>query len=164
VKRPWVAWEVARALPEVDFLFLGKNHFTGPGTWRPPAELANVRMVDHLNGAEKWQCFERAWFLLNPSIHEGLPVTFQEALAWETVIISSVNPERVPERFGAWVGEQEGDGLSLAPKFGEAICKLIRSPEDRLRLAKAGREWVESVHGTERFLNAFRDAAHALAQ
>ncbi len=162
VKRPWIAWEVARSMPDVDFLFLGKNHFSGAGTWHPPTELANVRMVDHLEGPEKWQCFEHAWFLLNTSIHEGLPVTFQEALAWEAVIISSLNPEGVPERFGACVGDELGDGLELVPRLVKAICELSNSPEERIRLAKAGRAWVESIHGTERFRQAFREAVQAL--
>src|SRR5262249_13834183 len=37
VKRPWLVFELARRMPEVDFLLLGRPHFGGERGWAPPS-------------------------------------------------------------------------------------------------------------------------------
>ncbi|MEY2878520.1 MAG: hypothetical protein RLZZ15_900 [Verrucomicrobiota bacterium] len=159
VKRPWIAVEVARRMPAVEFLFLGQNHFRGPGAWAPDNLPPNVRLLGHTDGEAKTSTLAGAWALLNTSIHEGLPVTFQEALAVETPIVSCLDPEEVTTRFGIFTGEALGDGMELVPKFTAALTRLIADAPLRARLGAAGRAWVEATHSRETFLAAFRQLA-----
>ncbi len=155
VKRPWLAVAVAEQVPEADFIFLGNNHFSGPGAWQPGELPPNVRLAGHADEQEKVRRLSSAWALLNTSIHEGLPVTFQEALACGTPIVSCVDPEQVVSRFGRWVGEAGGDGLALAPKFADELRVLFSDAALRERLGAAGREWMAATHGREAFLSTF---------
>ena len=156
VKRPWIAVEIAARLPEVEFLFLGQNHFTGPGAWEPRNLPSNVRLLGHTDGESKTRALSGAWALLNTSIHEGLPVTFQEALACATPIVSCLNPEDVTSRFGVFVGEAAGDGMVLVPKFVTALRGLFADGARRERLGREGRAWVEATHNRKNFLATFR--------
>jgi len=155
VKRPWVAAALAERLPNVEFLFLGQNHFSGPGSWQPANLPLNVRLLGHVDGEEKTRLLSSAWMLLNTSIHEGLPVTFQEALACETPIVSCLDPERVVSHFGIFVGEAQGDGMDSLGRFEDAIRKLIASPSLRERFGREGRAWIESTHNRNNFIETF---------
>jgi glycosyltransferase involved in cell wall biosynthesis len=155
VKRPWLAVAVAAQLPEVEFFFLGQNHFKGAGAWEPKDVPPNVHFLGHTDGARKTALVSGAWALLNTSIHEGLPVTFQEALACETPLVSCLDPEAVVSRFGVFVGEAAGDGVELVPRLVEALKGLLADDERRERLGQAGRAWVEAKHNRAEFLAAF---------
>jgi glycosyltransferase involved in cell wall biosynthesis len=156
VKRPWLFAELAGRFPAVEFLLLGHKHFEGEGSWRPEGLPPNVRRLGHVDGAEKLRLLTSAWALVNTSIHEGLAVSFLEALACETPVVSCQNPEDVVSRFGAYVGRWDGDGREALPRFGEALGRLLRDQVMRARLGKEGRAWVAQTHGPARFLDAFR--------
>lgn len=47
-KRPWVATELARDFPEVDFFFCGKRHVFGRGAWEPRDLSNNVHLLGHV--------------------------------------------------------------------------------------------------------------------
>ncbi|MGV2829972.1 glycosyltransferase family 4 protein [Myxosarcina sp. GI1(2024)] len=157
-KRPWLFVELARRFREVEFIFLGKPHFRGEGAWEHSAPTLpdNVRLLGHVQGQEKIRLLSQAWVLINTSIHEGLAVSFQEALKCETPILSSVNPERVVEKFGIYVGHWTGSGMEGLPKFEEGLRQLLTDKELRIRLGKEGRQWVEQTHSKTRFLEAFQ--------
>ena len=157
VKRPWVAAAVASRMPEVDFHFLGRSHFSGPGSWQPGELPANLQLHGHVDGERKTHLIAGAWALLNTSIHEGLPVTFQEALACATPLVSCVDPDGVVSRFGVHLGEAPGDGLDLVPRAVDALRGLLSDAPLRERLGRDGRDWVTATHSRERFLAAFRD-------
>jgi glycosyltransferase involved in cell wall biosynthesis len=161
IKRPWVALALAERLPHVSFLFLGQNHFRGPGSWQPPDTLpANVKMLGHVDGEEKARLLSSAWLLLNTSIHEGLPITFIEALACQTPIVSCVNPDQVVSHFGMFVGEADGTGLQALPAFEEALRTLLNDAPRRRKLGQAGQIWARTTHNQANFLTQF----HLLAQ
>ena len=140
IKRPWVAVEVARRLPEAEFLLLGGNHFEGPGSWQPRDLPPNVRLLGHLDGSEKQELLRRSWALLNTSIHEGLPISFQEALAAGVPLVAPLDPERVVSRFGMHVGEWDGDGLDAVEPLASGLARLLADEPLRTRLGAAGRE------------------------
>jgi glycosyltransferase involved in cell wall biosynthesis len=156
IKRPWLFAEMAGRFPEVEFLFMGHSHFTGEGTWRPERLPPNVRMLGHVDGEEKRLLLSSAWALVNTSIQEGLAVSFLEAMACETPIVSCQNPGDVVSRFGVYVGRFDGDGRGLLPGFTEALGRLLGDEATRKRLGREGRAWVEETHGMAPFLKAFR--------
>lgn len=156
-KRPWIAVELARLFPEVEFLFLGQTHFRGEGSWTPIDIPSNVRLLGHTDGAEKEAALAAAWVLVNTSIHEGLPVSFLEALACETPILSCQDPEDVASRFGVYVGRWNGTGLDGLPAFAGGLRRLLDSAPLRERLGAEGRRWVAATHNRSRFLEAFAD-------
>lgn len=159
VKRPWIAVEVARRMPEVDFVMVGTSHLRGPGAWVSPGpETAprNVRRVDAALGPDQARAYAAAWVLLNSSIHEGLPLTFQEALAHGLPVVAALDPERVVSRFGRFVGEEPGDGMAAVPRFVAALAELLGDREQRETLGSRGRAWVEATHNETAFVESFR--------
>ncbi len=156
-KRPWIAVELARLFPEVTFLLLGQSHFRGAGSWAPANIPSNVKLLGHTEGAGKQAALAEAWVLVNTSIHEGLPVSFLEALACETPILSCQNPEEVASRFGVYVGRWDGTGLEGLPAFAGGLRRLLGSAPLRERLGAEGRHWVAATHSRSRFLKAFAD-------
>lgn len=162
-KRPWTFVELARRFPDAEFVMLGQAHFSGAGAWTLPADAPpNLRALGHVDGEGKRRELSRAWILVNTSIHEGLPVSFQEALAHEIPIVSGRNPEGVTERFGVDVGQWNGDGLEGLDAFTNALAHLLSDHALRQRLGREGREWVESTHGIDRFLDVFLGLARRL--
>jgi glycosyltransferase involved in cell wall biosynthesis len=156
IKRPWLFAGLAARFPDVEFLFMGRNHFKGEGAWQPDGLPPNVRMLGHVDGEEKSRTISSAWVLVNTSIQESLAVSFLEALACETPVVSCLNTEDVVSRFGAYVGRWDGDGLDSLPRFAEALDRLLRDADLRARLGRGGRAWVEENHNPARFLEAFR--------
>jgi glycosyltransferase involved in cell wall biosynthesis len=164
VKRPWVFVELARRLPRVDFLMLGQSHFTGPGSWSPPARMPpNVRLLGHVDGPEKTRILSAAWMLVNPSIHDGLPISFLEALHCGTPIVSCHDPEGVTSRFGIDVGRWDGSGMDALDAFASGIERLLDDEDLRLELGAAGRDWARANHTPESFLAAFTTLTRSLA-
>lgn len=155
-KRPWLFVKLAEQFPEVEFIFMGQSHFEGAGAWRPVDLPANVRLLGHADEEEKLKVLASSWVLVNTSIHEGLAVSFLEALACETPIISCQNTEDVVSRFGVFVGRWDGTGLEGLPRFCEALEMLLHDTAMRVRLGKEGRAWVAETHNPARFLRAFR--------
>ena len=156
-KRPWLFAELARHFPDVEFMFLGKAHHQGEGAWEPDSLPDNLRLMGHVDGEKKLQLLSSAWVLVNTSIHEGLAVSFQEALKCETPILSCLDPENAVSRFGIYVGRWDGTGLEGMPKFVEGLTRLLEDKELRTRLGKEGRQWVTETHNKSRFLEAFNN-------
>lgn len=154
-KRPWLFLELARRFPDVEFVMAGQPHFRGPGGFELHGLPPNVRAVGHVDGEAKSRLLGAAWLLVNTSIHEGLAVSFLEALAHETPVVASVDPDGVVSRFGRFVGRLPGDGLSGLPGFEQALSSLLGDRALRARLGAAGRDWVRLNHSRERFREAF---------
>jgi glycosyltransferase involved in cell wall biosynthesis len=151
IKRPWVAVELARRLPDVPFHFLGQPHFDGDGAWIPAGLPPNARVHGHVDGESKRRLLGEAWALVNTSIHEGLPVSLLEALAAGTPVVACRDPEGLVSRFGADVGRFGRDGLEAVPAFERALRELFAQPERVAELGRGGRRWVESTHTPDRF-------------
>lgn len=158
-KRPWLLAELARRIPEAEFVVMGQRHFKGAGAWEPGELPPNMRMLGHVDEPQKRTELARAWLLLNTSIHEGLAVSYLEALAHEAPLVSCVDTEGLATRFGRAIARHPGDGLDALPAFEKALREMISDHPLRGRLGREGRAWVESTHSREAFLRSF--FAHA---
>jgi glycosyltransferase involved in cell wall biosynthesis len=152
VKRPWLFVELARRVPEAEFLVLGQQHVSG---WQPNGLPANVRLLGHVEGEEKRLLLASAAALVNTSQHEGLPVSFLESLACGTPIVSSHDPEGTVSRFGVLVEHRNGDGLDAVAAFEDGLRRLLADEGERDRLGALGRDWVAATHTRSTFLAAF---------
>jgi glycosyltransferase involved in cell wall biosynthesis len=154
-KRPWLVIELARRFPDVQFQMAGKAHFRGEGAWNPSDLPPNARMLGHLAEAEKRRLLSQAWVLVNSSIHEGLAVSFLEALACETPILACVDPDGLVSRFGIFAGQFGGDGMAGLPALEPGLRRLLSDAGTRTALGRAGRRWMERTHTPRHFLCAF---------
>lgn len=155
-KRPWLLVSLARAMPDVEFRAAGSAHFGGAGGWRPPADLPpNLSFLGHVDGDEKERLLGEAWALVNTSVHEGLAVSFLEALACEAPLAAFVDTGGVVSRFGVCAGPEEGTGEAGVPRLVSALRRLLEDGALRARLGREGRSWVTATHGPERFLAGF---------
>ena len=159
-KRPWLFAELARHFPQVEFRFLGQSHFSGPGTWQAKDLPGNVRLLGHVNEEEKLRLLSEAWVAINTSVHEGLAVSFLEALACETPLLSCVNTGSVVSRYGIFTGRFEGSGMDSIDAFRRGLQTLLDDPGLRRELGTRGRAWVRSTHSLESFLAAFFQLSH----
>jgi len=161
-KRPWLFAELARHFPQVEFLFLGQSHFTGPGAWRAEGLPPNVRLMGHVGEQEKLRLLSEAWVAINTSVHEGLAVSFLEALICETPLLSCVNTGFVVSRYGIYTGRFDGGGVESIGAFRAGLQTLLDDPALRRDLGRQGRAWVRSTHSLSTFVAAFnRLVAHA---
>jgi glycosyltransferase involved in cell wall biosynthesis len=156
-KRPWLFVKLAEQFPHVEFLFLGQPHFESDMGWLDSETPPNVRFMGHVGEEEKACALSAAWAIVNTSIHEGLAISFLEALACETPILSCQNPGGITSRFGIYTGEFDDDGLEGLPQFVAGLERLLGDEELRLRLGREGRCWVRETHSRARFITAFRD-------
>lgn len=154
-KRPWLFAELARDFPDVEFRFLGQSHFTGPGAWLPENLPPNVRLFGHVDEADKLRLLSEAWVAVNTSVHEGLAVSFLEALVCGTPLLSCVDTGFVVSRYGTYVGRFDGSGVDSLPAFRCGLRALLADAARRRELGERGREWARATHSRGTFLDAF---------
>lgn len=144
-KQPEAFLALARALPDVDFVAAGAS--ADP---RRDAELRtrgatlpNLALPGVVAGADKERLLARAWILCNTSLREGLPRSFQEALAAECALLAAVDPDGLVSRFGYHARERD---------FERGLRALLEG--DRWReLGRAGRRAILETHERERALD-----------
>lgn len=160
VKRAWLFCEIARRMPEYEFYLVGQSLIEKD---RNDAIMApyrtgipNLHFTGHLEGEEKFRRIREAKILINTSIHEALPVTFLEALACGTLLVSCQDPDGMTSRFGIYTGPVLGDGYDKVELFVDAVRTLIKDEARRKELSEAARAYVKSVHGVEEFIRTTR--------
>ena len=164
VKRPWLALEVARQLPQVQFYFLGKAHHpVSPYIMYPYRNLPNVHLPGHQSGDVKTDLLKKCKCLINTSIHEAIPVSFLEALAYGTLLVSCQNPDAMAERFGVFTGAVLGDGRDQAGAFVAGIEKLIGDEPRRQKLAVEAQEYAKENHGLAKWVEDMRNVIRRAA-
>ena len=159
VKRGWLFCEVAKRLPEYEFYVLGGTNKLKKGTehiFDQYRNLPNLHFAGHVDGTVKEQYLKDAKILMNTSIHEGLPVSFLEALSYGTVLVSNRNPDNLTSQFGIWVGDVFGNGFDKIDLFVEAVQKLMTDDKKRQKLAVAGRAYIEKKHSVPKFIKELK--------
>lgn len=154
-KRFWMIGELARRHPEADFIVAGTTEY--PKLMNPLIEkyqgIKNLKFIGVVDGADKERLFRECWGFLNTSVHEGLPVTFQEAFSYGKTVISSVNPEGLVEKYGYYTGDIVGEGLDDAAlqKFSVLIHRVLTQQKERLDKGVVARKYIQQVHSFETF-------------
>lgn len=160
VKRAWLFCEVAKRMPEYEFYLVGQSQIEKDRNEEIMAPyrtgIPNLHFVGHLEGEEKFRRIREAKILINTSIHEALPVTFLEALACGTLLVSCQNPDGMTSRFGIYTGPVLGDGFDKVDLFVDAVRTLIKDEARRKELSAAACEYVKSVHGVGEFVRNTR--------
>lgn len=160
VKRGWLFCEIAKRMPQYEFFMLGQ-------TFREKEDnesimsayrtgIPNLHFVGHVEGETKNEYIRDAKILVNTSIHEALPITFLEALAYGTLLVSCRNPEDLTSKFGEFVGTVLGDGFDEVPKFVSAIEHIIGDEEERKRLSCEAVNYIRRIHSVRKFQNEMR--------
>ncbi|MDR0507771.1 MAG: glycosyltransferase family 4 protein [Dysgonamonadaceae bacterium] len=161
VKRGWLFCEIAKQMPEYDFVVLGQTHSSKEKRilqiMEPYKKIKNLHFAGHVDGAEKAQFLKDAKILINTSIHEALPVSFLEALSYGTVLVSNRNPEDLTSKFGIWTGDVWGDGFDKVGLYVDAVRKIMTDEKLRKRLAIDAVEYVKQVHNVSRFVKDLRN-------
>ena len=77
--------------------------------------------------------YGRAWVFCLPSTYEGFGIPYIEAMASGCPVVATENPGAMEVTSKGQLGLIVDDDL-----LGEALLKLLSSPEQRARLASAG--------------------------
>jgi len=154
IKRPWIFFELARSLPQYNFVVAGVTHFSE--LIHPFIEkckdLKNLEFRGLVIGQEKDALLRESWILVNTSIHEGLPVSWLEALFYKLPIVSTVNTENFASTYGEYVGEFLGDGADAVPNLIDAITGLVNDEKRRKNLAMSGYQHVIDTYSHRSFI------------
>lgn len=159
LKRGEMFLELARRVPEIDFVMILPGAGTLAEMWRVEAErLPNVRFLPGVvpDGMDEW--YRHALCLVNTSTVEGFPNAFIQAAQWGTPLLSLlVNPNGMFDD-GA-LGVMANDRLDEAARF------LLQLKEDPLLFERHGaacRAWVMREHDVRvkarEYMEAFVEA------
>jgi glycosyltransferase involved in cell wall biosynthesis len=147
---------VQREFPRVRLICVGEGSLRGELESRARAVNldASVRFVGYQANVPDWLALADLTVL--PSFYEGLPLAAIESLAAGRPVVATAvdgTPEVVVDgRTGLTVPAGNPDRLA------HAICRLLRDPDLRERLGRAGRQWVQDefsqkrqIHKTQQF-------------
>ncbi len=160
VKRGWLFCEIAKRMPEYEFYVLGqtfREKDKNESIISKYKHVKNLHFVGHVDGEEKNNYIKNAKILINTSIHEALPISFLEALAYGTLLVSNRNPENLTSKFGIWTGQINGDGFDQIEKYVNAVDSLIRNENKRKELSILARKYVEDTHNVSKFIEDLRN-------
>jgi glycosyltransferase involved in cell wall biosynthesis len=140
-KQPGTFFTLAPKFPDVQFVAAGAA--SDPSVDRELRErfagIPNLSLPGVVRGAEKTALLRRSWILCNTSLREGLPRSFQEALAHRCAILSALDPDSYVSRFGYHARDRD---------FQTGLRSLLE--ENRWRaLGDAGHEAIRATHGCE---------------
>jgi glycosyltransferase involved in cell wall biosynthesis len=163
-KRPDVLVEIARAMPNTDFVVCGgtTTHRCPPGygEWvtRLLRDLPNVDYRGQVSSFEAAQVIADAAVFLSTSDQEGFPNTFMQAWASGTPVVSlKVDPDEIIQRLllGAVSGTRE--------KAVADISALLGSPQERELINVRARRYIAESHSETAVISAFETAIHGAA-
>lgn len=159
IKRGWLFCEIARKMPDLEFHLIGqtfRDRARNEAIMDGYRAIPNLHFEGHLEGEAKYSLLLDAKILVNTSAHEALPISFLEALACGTLLVSNQNPDGLTERFGAWVGPVLGDGDEGVPRFVDAIRRVLSDEPRRWLLASEAVKYVHAVHAPDIFRDHLR--------
>lgn len=160
-KRAWIYCEIAKRMPEYDFYLMGK-FFRDEDRNKETLEkymkgdIPNLHFTGHLEGEEKEKLIRESRILINTSIWESIPISWLEALQYGTAIVSCLNNEDIPSKFGEYVGEILGNGLDKLDVFIPAIKKLMEDDSYYSQKAIKAIKYIRETHNLNNFIKNMR--------
>ncbi len=144
-KRVELFFGLAEAYPEVEFIAMGRSHDPASDDVlrKRCAGIPNLTCTGFVSEEEKSRILERSWALVNTSVREALPISFLEALAHETPILSGEDPDGLTSSFGRRVRDDD---------YGKGLEDLLEGDGWRER-GRLGRRYVEEVHEVGRVVD-----------
>jgi glycosyltransferase involved in cell wall biosynthesis len=111
-KRPELYIELARSVPEVTFLMVGRAE---DAAWQrqleemaaPVDNLKLLGYIDKFDDDEFYGVYDSSWVLVNTASREAHPLTFFEAAGRGCAIMSFVNPDDFASEFGYWAKNED---------------------------------------------------------
>jgi glycosyltransferase involved in cell wall biosynthesis len=146
LKRPELALELARQLPQVKFTLVGGPMPGGQAYYddmlAAAARLPNVTMLGPVPYAESAKLFDRARIFLNTSSIEGFPNTFLQAWIRGVPVVSFFDPDSLVQRLSL------GRIASSLDTMREAIHDLLEGEVDRQMIGRRAREFATREYTT----------------
>ena len=163
-KRPEIFLDLAKLFPECRFILVGKAE-SAERERELRAKYESLPNLDWVGYIDRFQERDRldailagSWALINTASREGLPLTFLEAAGSGCAIVSFVNPDDFPARFGVHVADDD---------FAGALRALLSEPaviHERGRQARAYvLETYEAGAALEHHLDAYRTLVDPIA-
>jgi len=149
-KRPMLCLEVARQVPEANFLLVANP--SDPVVWSAlvAQRPGNVTLLASVAPDAIWAYFQRAKIFINTSRYEGLPNVFLQAGMTDTPVISfEVDPDGMFMRHGA--GICTGGDFDL---FVQEVKDIWHNSKRASLLGHKLRKHVESSHDPEHHVAA----------
>ncbi len=167
-KRPEVALELARCLPQFRFAMAMNNCAGGQfeRVRRAAAPLANVRFLGQVASAQMEDWFAKGRVLLSTSVAEGFPNTFLQAWMNSMPVVSlEIDPDQLIQsrRLGLLADSQavkacDGNPAKLAECLVAPLTLLLTDHNLRSQLGANAKCYVEEHHSPERVVPALIDA------
>jgi glycosyltransferase involved in cell wall biosynthesis len=151
-KRPELYIELAKSVPDVEFLMVGKAE---DANWQKTLEkmaepISNLRLlgyIDKFDDDNFYDVYESSWVFVNTASREAHPLTFFEAAGRGCAILSYVNPDNFASEFGYWAADED---------FEKGLRTLLEKG-DWQRRGQAGYEYVKENYNYKKAAQAHMD-------
>ena len=155
-KRYWLFFELAKNFPEIEFIAVGKPNPLYEELYKEVAKkyrrLKNLKIAGFVNEEKKSEILSRSWILCLPSIREGLPIAFLEALAHKCALLSSVNPDNIVSKFGYWAKNDD---------FENGLNVLMHSNLWKAK-GETGYSYIREIHNLDKVIAELVGIIHSM--
>ena len=146
-KRYWIFFELAKSFHDIKFIAIGKPSLLYEELYRrilkDYEKLENLEVMGFVDDEIKSRILSRSWVMVLPSIREGLPIAFLEALSHGCALLSSVNPDNIVSKFGYYAAKDE---------FEKGLCALLKDNMWRVK-GRSGYNYVKRTHNLSRIID-----------
>jgi len=146
LKRPEIALELARELPNVKFTLAGGPMPGGEiyyeDVMAAAARLPNVTMLGPVRYADTGALFDRAKLFLNTSSIEGFPNTFLQAWIRGVPVVSFFDPDSLVQRLSL------GRTANSVDEMRDGIRGLLQDDEERQAVGRRARDFATREYTT----------------
>jgi len=146
-KRPELFLEIAKALPEYQFIMAG--NIRPDYEWIKKSAPDNLKILGRISLEESEKLFEKAWIYVNTSLKEGFPNTFIQAWKYRTAVVSmNVDPDGLLTK--KRLGILTNNSLKITI---EAIKELVKNEDFREEIISRAYKYVKLTHNVKKLIH-----------